>query len=81
MDIIGKLKNIDYINPEDIPNIDLYIDQVRDIILSIMTRCEKALSEDICDFCLALATVVVVCQIKMCDPINTCHKAHLSYFR
>ena len=28
MDIIGKLKNIDYINPEDIPNIDLYMDQV-----------------------------------------------------
>ena len=25
MDIIGKLKKIDYINPEDIPNIDLYI--------------------------------------------------------
>ena len=23
MDIIGKLKKIDYINPEDIPNIDL----------------------------------------------------------
>ena len=28
MDIIGKLKKIDYINPEDIPNIDLYMDQV-----------------------------------------------------
>ena len=26
MDIIQKLKNIDYINPEDIPNIDLYMD-------------------------------------------------------
>ena len=28
MDIIHKLQEIDYINPEDIPNIDLYMDQV-----------------------------------------------------
>ena len=28
MDIINKLRDIDYINPEDIPNIDLYMDQV-----------------------------------------------------
>ena len=28
MDIISKLRDIDYINPEDIPNIDLYMDQV-----------------------------------------------------
>ena len=28
MDIINKLREIDYINPEDIPNIDLYMDQV-----------------------------------------------------
>ena len=27
-DLLSKLKNIDYIRPEDIPNIDLYMDQV-----------------------------------------------------
>ena len=26
--IIGRLKSIDYIKPSDIPNIDLYMDQV-----------------------------------------------------
>ena len=31
MDIISKLRDIDYINPEDIPNIDLYMDQVTKI--------------------------------------------------
>ena len=28
MDIIHKLNEIDFISPEDIPNIDLYMDQV-----------------------------------------------------
>ena len=28
LDLIRSMQNIDYINPEDIPDIDLYMDQV-----------------------------------------------------
>ena len=81
MDIIGKLKNIDYINPEDIPNIDLYMDQVPCIILSSHRGRKKALPEgssrDFPPHC--PLRPIVVCQIKMCDPVVKCRKAHLSH--
>ena len=41
MDIIGKLKNIDYINPEDIPNIDLYMDQVTTFMDEHLAACKR----------------------------------------
>ena len=41
MDIIGKLKKIDYINPEDIPNIDLYMDQVTTFMDEHLAACKR----------------------------------------
>ena len=41
MDIIQKLKNIDYINPEDIPNIDLYMDQVTTFMDEHLAACKR----------------------------------------
>ena len=41
MDIIGKLKNIDYINPEDIPNIELYMDQVTTFMDEHLAACKR----------------------------------------
>ena len=41
MDIIQKLKDIDYINPEDIPNIDLYMDQVTTFMDEHLAACKR----------------------------------------
>lgn len=41
MDIIHKLKEIDYINPEDIPNIDLYMDQVTTFMDAHLAACKR----------------------------------------
>ena len=41
MDIIGKLKKIDHINPEDIPNIDLYMDQVTTFMDEHLAACKR----------------------------------------
>ena len=41
MDIIGKLKKIDYINPEDIPNIDLYMDQGTTFMDEHLAACKR----------------------------------------
>ena len=41
MDIIQKLKKIDYINPEDIPNIDLYMDQVTTFMDEHLAACKR----------------------------------------
>ncbi len=41
MDIIQKLKEIDYINPEDIPNIDLYMDQVTTFMDEHLAACKR----------------------------------------
>ena len=41
MDIIQKLKDIDYINPEDIPNIDLYMDQVTNFMDEHLAACKR----------------------------------------
>ena len=39
--ILTELKNIDYIKPEDIPNIDLYMDQVTTFIESHLTASSR----------------------------------------
>ena len=41
MDIIQKLNEIDYINPEDIPNIDLYMDQVTTFMDEHLAACKR----------------------------------------
>lgn len=41
MDIINKLREIDYINPEDIPNIDLYMDQVTTFMDAHLEACKR----------------------------------------
>ena len=41
MDIIHKLNEIDYINPEDIPNIDLYMDQVTTFMDEHLAACKR----------------------------------------
>ena len=41
MDIIHKLQEIDYINPEDIPNIDLYMDQVTTFMDAHLEACKR----------------------------------------
>ncbi len=41
MDIINKLKEIDFINPEDIPNIDLYMDQVTTFMDEHLESCKR----------------------------------------
>lgn len=47
MDIIQKLKDIDYINPEDIPNIDLYMDQVTTFMEEHLAACKRMDDEKI----------------------------------
>ena len=42
MDIISKLRDIDYINPEDIPNIDLYMDQVTTFMDARLASCKRS---------------------------------------
>ncbi len=39
--IIQQLKEIDYINPEDIPNIDLYMDQVTTFMDAHLEACKR----------------------------------------
>lgn len=46
MDIIHKLQEIDYINPEDIPNIDLYMDQVTTFMESHLKHSTRNPQED-----------------------------------
>lgn len=41
MDIINKLREIDYINPEDLPNIDLYMDQVTTFMDARLQACKR----------------------------------------
>ncbi len=41
MDIISKLREVDYINPEDIPNIDLYMDQVTTFMDAHLEACKR----------------------------------------
>ncbi len=41
MDIIQKLNEIDFINPEDIPNIDLYMDQVTTFMDEHLNACKR----------------------------------------
>lgn len=41
-ELLKQLKSIDYIKPEDIPNIDLYMDQVT-TLHGRAARCIKAL--------------------------------------
>lgn len=41
LDIISKLKEIDYIDPEDIPNIDLYMDQVTTFMDAHLEACKR----------------------------------------
>lgn len=35
LDLIRSIQNIDFIKPEDIPNIDLYMDQVTIFLMTI----------------------------------------------
>ena len=42
MYIISKLRDIDYINPEDIPNIDLYMDQVTTFMDARLASCKRS---------------------------------------
>ena len=35
LDLIRSMQNIDFITPEDIPNIDLYMDQVTTFMMNI----------------------------------------------
>ena len=37
-DILSELSKIDYVRPEDIPNIDLYMDQITTFNGMMMTR-------------------------------------------
>ena len=41
MDIIQKLNEIDYINPEDIPDIELYMDQVTTFMDEHLASCKR----------------------------------------
>ena len=41
MDIIRKLNEIDFISPEDIPNIDLYMDQVTTFMDEHLEACKR----------------------------------------
>lgn len=41
MDIIHKLREIDYINPDEIPNIDLYMDQVTTFMDAHLEACKR----------------------------------------
>ncbi len=41
MDIIHKLNEINYINPEDIPNIELYMDQVTTFMDAHLAACKR----------------------------------------
>lgn len=41
LDILQKLNDIDYINPEDIPNIDLYMDQVTTFMDDHLAACKR----------------------------------------
>ncbi len=41
LDIIRKLNEIDFINPEDIPNIDLYMDQVTTFMNEHLAACKR----------------------------------------
>lgn len=41
MDIINKLREIDYIDPEDLPNIDLYMDQVTTFMDAHLQACKR----------------------------------------
>ncbi len=47
MDIIEKLQKIDYINPDDIPNIDLYMDQVTTFMDAHLEACKRTSEEKI----------------------------------
>lgn len=41
IDILEKLKSIDFINPEDIPGIDLYMDQVTTFMDEHLANCKR----------------------------------------
>lgn len=41
MDLIRKLNEVDFINPEDIPNIDLYMDQVTTFMDEHLKACKR----------------------------------------
>ncbi len=47
MDIIHKLNDIDFINPEDIPGIDLYMDQVTTFMDEHLAACKRSEDEKI----------------------------------